>query len=136
MKRRGRTVRRGRTGAVERQDAWYIWGGKSLLVSCLLTAFLLCLLALLVLMAGLSEKMVSIAIIIIYVAATFAGGFLAAKKASGRKFLWGLLVGLVYFWLLVILSAVSAGTLSGLGDSFLTTMLLCGAGGMLGGMLG
>lgn len=118
------------------REAWYIWGGKSLLVSCLLTALLLCLLAFLVLVAGLSEKIVSIAIIIIYVAATFVGGFLAAKQVPGRKFLWGLMVGLVYFLLLVILSVIKAGSAAGLGDSFLTTMLLCGAGGMLGGMLG
>ena len=136
MKRRGSMVRPGRTSAYERQDAWYIWGGKSLLASCLLTVLLLSLLALLVLVAGLSEKIVSVAIIIIYVAVTFAGGFFAAKRVPGRKFLCGLLVGLAYFLLLTILSAVSAGTLSDLGDSFLTTMLLCGAGGMLGGMLG
>ena len=136
MKRKGKVVRARQTAASAGADAWYIWGGKSLLASCLLTVFLLCLLAFLVLVAGLSEKIVSAAIIIIYVAATFTGGFLAAKKVPGRKFLWGLLVGLVYFWLLVILSVVKAGTVSGLGDSFLTTMLLCGAGGMLGGMLG
>ena len=136
MKRKGKVVRARQTGTSVGADAWYIWGGKSLLASCLLTVFLLCLLAFLVLVAGLTEKIVSAAIIIIYVAATFTGGFLAAKKAPGRKFFWGLLVGLVYFLLLVILSMVKAGTVSGLGDSFLTTMLLCGAGGMLGGMLG
>ena len=136
MKRRGKVVRARPAAGSVGQEAWYIWGGKSLIVSFLLTAFLLCLLALLVLGAGLSEKIVSIAIIIIYVAATFAGGFLAAKKTPSRKFLWGLLVGLAYFLLLVIMSMVKAGTVSGLGDSFLTTMLLCGAGGMLGGMLG
>ena len=136
MKRRGRVVRRENTNTLKGQEAWYIWGGKSLLVSCLLTAALLCLLALGVLFLGLSEKSVSIGIIIIYVAVTFAGGFVAARKAPGRKFLWGLLVGLAYAFLLAILSVGKAGSASGLGDSFLTTMLLCGAGGMLGGMLG
>ena len=136
MKRRGKVVRRENIRVLNGQEAWYIWSGKSLLVSCLLTAALLCLLAFLVLVAGLSEKVVSIAIIIIYVAATFAGGILAAKKAPGRKFAWGLLVGGVYFLLLLFLSVIRAGTAAGMGDSFLTTMLLCCAGGMLGGMLG
>lgn len=136
VKRRKGAVRPRQSSASEGQGPWYVWGGKSLLVSCLLTVVLLFVLALLVLGAGLTEKIVAVAIIFIYVAATFAGGFLAAKRAPGRKFLWGLLVGLVYFLLLTVISAVSAGSLAGLGDSFLTTMLLCGAGGMLGGMLG
>ena len=135
MKRKGGVVRREQSDTLKGWDTWYILVAKSLIVSWLLTAFLISILALLVLVAGLSENIVSVAIIIIYVAATFAGGFMAAGKVNGRKFLWGLCVGLLYFGFLVLFSAVKAGTMSGLGDSFLTTMLLCGAGGMLGGML-
>ena len=135
MKRKGGVVRREQRDISQMRDNRYIWGAKSLFVSCILTAFLLFILAWLVLVAGLTEKIVSIAIIIIYVTATFTGGFMAAKKAVCRKFLWGLCVGLVYFLLLLLVSAVKSGSVAGLGDSLLTTMLLCGAGGMLGGML-
>lgn len=108
---------------------------KTLLFSYIFTGVLLALLAFLLYKLGLGEKAVTAAIIVIYVAATFFGGFIAGKKLKNRKFLWGLVIGAAYF---VVLAAVSlsAGE-SGLqiGNSFLTTLVLCAGGGMLGGML-
>lgn len=108
---------------------------KSLLFAYLLTAGLLALLALLLFKAGLDEKIVSIAIIAIYVASTFLAGFLAGKRIGNRRFLWGLLEGTAYFVVLAVISLAYGGEGAGMGQSFVTTLVLCAAGGMLGGMV-
>ena len=108
---------------------------KTLLFSYILTGVLLALLAVLLYKLRLDEKAVTLAIIVIYVAGTFFGGFVAGKRLKNRKFLWGLLLGAAYFVVLMLVSlAVGRGHIQ-LGNSFLTTLVLCAGGGMLGGML-
>ena len=60
---------------------------KCLLVSYLLTTGFLLLLALMLYRFGLSEKIVSICIIAIYIIVTFLAGFWAGKREGSRKFL-------------------------------------------------
>lgn len=108
---------------------------KCLLCSYIFTAGMLLVLAFLLYKMGLSEQMVSVAIIAIYVISTFIGGFIAGKKLQSRKFVWGLMVGLAYFLVLAVVSVLINQSVSELGDSVMTTFILCGAGGMLGGML-
>lgn len=108
---------------------------KSLLFSYILTAALLALLAFALYKLGLSEKTVSIAITVIYVAGTFFGGFVMGKKMGSRKFLWGLLMGTVYFLVLAVVSLCAGKGNIQMGSSFFTTLALCAGGGMLGGMV-
>lgn len=108
---------------------------KSLLFSYILTAALLAVLAFALYKLGLDEKTVSIAIIAIYVAGTFFAGFVMGKKMGSRRFLWGLLMGTVYFLVLAVVSlCVGKGNIE-MGSSFFTTLALCAGGGMLGGMV-
>ena len=109
---------------------------KCLLCSYIVTVMLLMLLALLLYKVGMSESNVTIAIIVIYVTATFLGGLMAGKKMQSRKFLWGALVGVSYFIILAIISVGVNHSVAELGDSFMSAFVLCTAGGMLGGMLG
>lgn len=108
---------------------------KSLLFSYILTGFFLVLLSFLLYKLGLGEKVVAVAIIAIYVAATFFAGFMAGKKAQSRKFLWGLLEGAAYFLILAVISAFAGEEGITFGKSFFTTLIICTGGGMLGGML-
>lgn len=108
---------------------------KSLLFSYILTAVLLMLLALFLYKARLSAGIVSIAIIVIYVISTFFAGFLTGKKMQSRKFLWGLVMGGLYFLVLTVVSFAVNRSVGELGNSFFTTMVLCAGGGMMGGML-
>ncbi len=108
---------------------------RCLLFSYILTAVLLLLLAFLLYQFGLTEKIVTIAIIAIYVAATFFAGFAAGKRMQSKKFLWGLALGVAYFVVLLLVSLIVNGSTGELGSSFGTTFVLCAAGGMLGGML-
>lgn len=108
---------------------------KSLLFSYILTVLMLGVLAFLLYKLQLGEKAVSIAIIVIYVAATFFGGFLAGKRMRSRRFLWGLLVGGAYFIILAAVSLIAGKGNIQMGNSFFTTLVLCAGGGMLGGMV-
>ena len=108
---------------------------KNMLISYLLTAGLLLLLSLLLYRFGLSENIVSMGITGIYVIATFLSGFLAGKREQTKRFLWGLLMGLLYFLLLSAVSLIVDSSTFSLGRGFITTLILCCAGGMLGGML-
>ena len=108
---------------------------KCLLCSYIVTALLLFVLALLLYGLNLGEGAVAAAIVLIYVTATFVGGLITGKKLQNRKFLWGFLLGVIYFFVLAIVSLLVNRSVSALGESFLTTLVLCAGGGMLGGML-
>ncbi len=108
---------------------------KCLLFSYIVTAAMLLVLAFLLFKLHLSEKPVSVAIIVIYVVATLFAGFLTGKRMKSRKFLWGLLMGAAYFVVLALVSLMVKQSPDALGNSFFTTMTLCAGGGMLGGML-
>ncbi len=108
---------------------------KSLLISYLLTAGLLLLLALFLYKFSLTEKIVSLCITGIYILVTFLAGFLAGKREGSRKFLWGLLMGCLYFFILTLVSLIVNHGMGDLSSGFFTTLVLCAASGMLGGML-
>jgi len=108
---------------------------KCLLFSYLITAGLLLLLALFLYRFEIPEQVVKISIIVIYVAVTFLAGFIAGKRMTTRKFLWGLLMGALYFVVLIIVSLAVNKGLTGGTNEFVTVMLLCTCSAMLGGMI-
>lgn len=108
---------------------------KSLLVAYIATGALLLFLALLLYKFCLSEKIISIGIIVIYIGASFLGGLLMGKQVGNKRFLWGLIIGSLYFLILVIISLIAGGGFGVISGTFFWTLLLCCTGGMLGGML-
>ena len=106
-----------------------------LLFSYIGTAAVLLVLAFLYYKLRFSEDVVSGGIVLTYVAAGFLGGFLAGKKLKQRKFLWGLLMGTVYYVVLLVLSLLVNHGIADLSGNMLSTLVLCAGGGMLGGML-
>lgn len=112
-----------------------VWMLKSLLTSYILTAVSLLILALLLYKLELNEQKVTMGIVIIYVLSTFAGGFILGKLVRERRFFWGLMLGMIYFALLLIVSIAVNHSLQMGGTNLVTTMLLCVGGGMIGGMI-
>ncbi len=108
---------------------------KCLLISYLITTGLLLLLALMLYRFDLSEKVVSVCIIVIYILVTFLAGFLAGKREGTRKFLWGLLMGALYFIILIVISLIVNHGMNEVSGNFFTVLILCGGSGMLGGMV-
>lgn len=108
---------------------------KSLIFSYVITLVILFLLSFLLLKLHLSESIVSIGITLSYVVSCFIGGYLAGKMSSSRRFLYGLLLGGIYFLFLTLISlAINKGIQSD-ATHFITVMLMCAFSGMLGGML-
>lgn len=83
----------------------------------------------------LNGTFVEVGVTVIYVVSGIAGGLIAGKKMKRKKFLWGLLLGSLYF---LILFAVSAALAGGLPKDLVhmgTTLGICMAAGTLGGMM-
>ena len=108
---------------------------KALLCAYVVTGILLLVLTLLLYKAGLSEENVNAGIILVYVISSFSGGFVIGKLTGMRKFLWGLLLGVIYFVLLLLISLGIYHSLQADVMNLVTTFLLCAGGGMLGGMI-
>ncbi len=111
------------------------WILKSLLLSYALTGALLLVLAMLLYKLDMDEKAVSAGIIAIYITATLIGGLAIGKMAKTRKFLWGLILGILYFALLILITIGVYRTLDGAAASLVTTFFLCAGGGTIGGMI-
>jgi putative membrane protein (TIGR04086 family) len=108
---------------------------KGLLFSYIITAFILLLLSFLMLSADLPSMVISAGVIIAYIASTFIGGLIVGKKAEQKKFLWGLILGVFYFILLMMVSMLmNKAEPVPLGNLF-TAFLICSLSGMAGGMI-
>ena len=108
---------------------------KALLASYIVTGILLFAVTFFLYKFEWDEQMVTAGIIVIYVVSTFVGGFILGKIRKARKFLWGLVMGVLYFALLFLISFGVYRNFDGNGTNLITTLLLCAGGGMLGGML-
>ena len=108
---------------------------KVLAFSYVVTVASLMLLALLLYKFRFGEMVVNVGIILIYILACFVSGFLTGKRMERRKFLWGFVVGLGYFIILLIVSYGLKSETGQLGGDMISTLFLCAASGMLGGML-
>ncbi len=101
----------------------------------LLSALLLLILSLVMYQFDLNQQIAKIAILFIYIASSFLGGFLIGKKKKVRKFLWGFMMGLAYFAVLLVISfAVNGGKIDDIVQVG-TTLVLCAAASMVGGMV-
>ncbi len=109
---------------------------KILLITYLFTGLLLLLLSLGLYRFGLTEKQVTIGIFAVYFLSGLFGGFLMGRSAGSKKFLWGIVLGLAYFVILTLVSLGVNHSIQGGLFRILLNLLVCAAGGMLGGMLG
>lgn len=121
---------------MRRQEVMFPWQNLLiyLLGAYIVTAVILFLLAFLLFKLSLSEQIVSAGIIITYALSCFLAGFLAGKRMKQKRFLWGLIMGIGYFLVLLILS-IAVNKSFGAASDIVTTFILCAGGGMLGGML-
>ncbi|MFI3170758.1 MAG: TIGR04086 family membrane protein [Eubacteriales bacterium] len=106
---------------------------KSLLAAYFVTGIMLVLLAFLLYRFDWNESKVAIGIIAIYVLSTFTGGVLMGKYMRHKKYIWGMILGILYVALLFLITLIVYRTLNH--NDIVTTIILCVAGGMLGGML-
>lgn len=108
---------------------------KILLVMYLVTGALLLALSAMLYKMQLSETVVSVGIVVIYVVSGFLGGFLSGKVMKTRRFFWGMIMGGAYFLILVLGSILFQQGINMEVSRFFTTLILCTASGMIGGMV-
>lgn len=116
------------------RNTWVLSILKILLFMYIITGILLVILAGLLYKLQLSEGVVSAGIVVIYVVSGFLGGFLAGKTMKTRKFLWGMILGGCYFLILIAGSIAFQHGIDMEISRFFTTLILCIASGMIGGM--
>ena len=112
-----------------------MWMLKAMLASYIVTGLLLLLLSFSLNQFKLDEQTVVAGSVVVYVVATFIGGFILGKLTKRRKFLWGTLLGFLYFLFLFLISYGIYREFNGNGLNTITTAILCVGGGMLGGMV-
>ena len=108
---------------------------STLLIMYVITGLALLALALLLFKMQLSENVVTIGIMVIYIVSCLIGGLIAGKRIQVRKFLWGVVVGAVYFVILLIGSLLMNRGISSDTVHVTTTLVMCMAAGMIGGMI-
>lgn len=113
-----------------------IWILKVLLAMYIVSGLLLVILSVLVSRVEQEELTANVGVIVVYVVSCALGGFLAGRMRGERKFLWGLLLGVIYFVVLLAVSLVISGGEIPDGMHLVTTLAICAGSGMAGGMIG
>lgn len=108
---------------------------KSLLTAYLLTGAMLLLLAFVMLKMGPENNLIHIGIVFSYIFSSFVGGFVMGKRMKVKKFLWGVLLGVSYFAVILMVSLLLNQNFGQFGVGMLSVFVMCSLGGMLGGML-
>ena len=83
----------------------------------------------------LNEGAVTAGVTAVYLISTFTGGLVVGKLAKVRRFLWGIVLGILYFALLLLVTVGIYRTFHGSSTEILVTFALCAGGGMAGGMI-
>ncbi|MCH5251837.1 MAG: TIGR04086 family membrane protein [Lachnospiraceae bacterium] len=108
---------------------------KGVVLAYGISAVLLVILAFLMFQWDISEGVVRGGIIFAYVFSCFISGMVVSSHHTGRKYLWGLLMGAIYYIILLITSMICNRALFMNIPGILPALFLCLFGGMLGGML-
>ena len=128
-------MRREQMRKKEQNEVWIMWIVNALLAAYVVTGILLIILALALYKFELNEGAVTAGVTAVYLISTFTGGLVVGKLAKVRRFLWGIVLGLLYFALLLLVTVGIYRTFHGSSTEILVTFALCAGGGMAGGMI-
>ena len=109
--------------------------GKGIVLAYIISAIVLLVLAFLMYKMDISESFVRGGVIFAYVISCFVSGMIVSGNREGRRYLWGLLQGILYYLILLVVSMICNRTVFTQIPGILPAFFLCGLGGMLGGML-
>ena len=108
---------------------------EALVFSYIITGLLFLLISFLMLKLDLSSAVISGGINFAYILSAFTGGFFIGKKTEQKKFIWGLVVGILYFVILMLVSLMMNRVSPLPMGSLFTVFIITGLSGMLGGMI-
>lgn len=104
-------------------------------IAYLLTAIFLFIFTLAVYKTYMSDKNITIGIIVIYALSNAICGFIAGKVKQSKKFLWGALVSVSYLLVLIVISLIVTKEFMGNSSILLPATLSIIIGGTVGGMI-
>lgn len=108
---------------------------KSLIIAYIVTGVLLLLAALLMQKIGLNDNQVRLFVILIYGVSNIVSGFIFGKMRKNRRLLNGIIIGVAYFAMLVLISAIiNKGFENELGKNIIS-LVICILGGAIGGIM-
>ncbi len=108
---------------------------KYLFVAYVVTMIILAIIAFLLFKANVSEGVVNGGVVFSYIFSSFIAGLFFCKHQADRKFLWGALVGFLYFVIIMVVSIILNRQLFMQIPNLFSVFTLCTLGGMMGGML-
>lgn len=108
---------------------------KTVVAVVIVTIVLLLILALMLYKLKFQDNVILICIGVIYFVANLIGGLIIGKVKMERKFIWGMVVGLTYFFVLGIVSFIVTQSFFSNGVPGIIALLSCAAGGTIGGMI-
>lgn len=108
---------------------------RSLLLAYGVTGLFLLILAFLLFQFELGEGAAAAGIVFNYVVSCLAGGFMAGKIIRKDRYFWGIVTGLSYYALLLLVSFLAQGKWDMTFTHAVTTFFMCLGGGAIGGML-
>ena len=106
----------------------------TLLVSFMITFLGVLGLAFALLLFPISEEMVEVGILILYILSCFVAGKMVGKQLVKKSFLWGAFLGCVYYFILVNMSILCNSTTVISIKDVGTSVLLCSSSGALGSL--
>lgn len=101
----------------------------------LLSVVLLFLISAITYFGDLSGQIVEIGILVIYILVCLVGGFITGKIKKSKRYLWGMVSGVGYFFVLLLVSLAMNGFSVTDPVGLLTVFIICIASGTIGGMI-
>ncbi len=101
----------------------------------LLSGVLLFLISAITYFGDLSGQIVEIGILVIYILVCLVGGFITGKIKKSKRYLWGMVSGVGYFFVLLLVSLAMNGFSVTDPVGLLTVFIICIASGTIGGMI-
>lgn len=133
MRAGGGEPRCGKEGKMKKETVLQVV--KGVILAYAVSAVVLLVLAFLLFQWDVSEGVVRGGIVFAYVFSCFVSGMVVSRCRSGRKYLWGILMGALYYLILLVTSMICNRTVFTSIPGILPALFLCVSGGMLGGML-
>ncbi|MGE4215086.1 MAG: TIGR04086 family membrane protein [Anaerotignaceae bacterium] len=109
--------------------------GKGIIAACAITVAVFMVFALLLTYTGISEGCISVVSTVTTAVAAIVAGYFAAQGAQSRGLLWGMMSGVMYV-LIILIVLFSAQKGAGISMGKLTGIISAAAGGGIGGILG
>lgn len=109
--------------------------GKVLMISYIITGVLLVMLSFGLYKFTFSDVVVTIAIMAVYVISTLVGGYIMARLQQNRRLIWGIIFGLIYFFVLAMTSLIMNKGVNADIASALKALIMCILGGAAGGFI-